>query len=264
MNTTLAIEQRPRSLVRLFSLEAWYEFLRLLRSPGFSLPTLAFPAMFYILFAVVLQIGRGASMHMPTYLVVSYGIFGIIGPALFGFGVGVATERGEGWMLLKRATPMPPMAYFNAKLVMAMVFALIITAVMFTLGATLGGVSLPAADWVKLAVVNVLGTLPFCAMGLAIGYWARPQAAVAIVQMIYLPMAALSGLWFPIQILPEAVQSIAVFLPPYHLSQLGFHVIGMDVGTSPVVHMLALLGYAIVFLALAVAGYRRDEGQHGR
>ena len=159
---------------------------------------------------------------------------------------------------------MPPMAYFNAKLVMAMVFALIITTMMFTLGATLGGVSLPAADWVNLAVINVLGTLPFCAMGLAIGYWARPQAAVAIVQLIYLPMSAMSGLWFPIQILPEAVQSIAVFLPPYHLSQLGFHVIGMDVGGSPLVHMLALLGYTIVFLILAVVGYHRDEGLHGR
>ena len=48
----------------------------------------------------------------------------LIMAALFGFGVGVAVERGQGWLLLKRATPMPPLAYLLAKMATAVAFGL--------------------------------------------------------------------------------------------------------------------------------------------
>ena len=81
-----------------------------------------FPVLFYAAVRGVFG-GAGRRRHHDgaTYLVVTYGAFGVIGSALFGFGVGIAVERGQGW-LLKRATPMPPIAYFAAKMVMAMVF----------------------------------------------------------------------------------------------------------------------------------------------
>ena len=69
--------------------------------------------------------GRSTS---PTYLLATYGAFGVMNVALFGFGVGVAIERGQGWMLFKRATPMPPFAYFFGKLAMALLFAVVMVA----------------------------------------------------------------------------------------------------------------------------------------
>ena len=42
----------PR-LVRIYAADAGYEFLRLLRVPSASVPMLAFPAMFYLLFGVM-------------------------------------------------------------------------------------------------------------------------------------------------------------------------------------------------------------------
>ena len=45
-----------------------------------------------------------AAAVVATYLLATYATFGVIGAALFGFGVGVAVERGQGWMLLKRAS----------------------------------------------------------------------------------------------------------------------------------------------------------------
>ena len=50
---------------------------------------------------------------------------------------------------------------------------------------------------------NVLGVLPFCAIGLFVGSLVSGQAAPAIVNLIYLPMAFLSGLWVPLQFLPK-------------------------------------------------------------
>lgn len=52
------------------------------------------------------------------------------------------------------------------------------------------------------------------------------------------PLAALSGLWMPVELLPDAVDRLARFLPTHHLAQLGLAQLGA--GTSGV-HLLALL-----------------------
>jgi ABC-2 type transport system permease protein len=197
---------------------------------------------------------------MGTYLLATMGAFGVIGAALFGLGVTVAGERGQGWLTVKRASPMPMVTYFGAKVLMSMLFSAIIVLLLFVLGFAFGNVQLPAASWAKLAGALVLGATPFCALGLAIGYLAGPNSASPIVNMIHLPIAAASGLWMPLEILPSFVQRIAPALPPFHLSQLALGTIGLSPGSMSV-HMLALLGFAVAFLVLAAVGYRRDEGQ---
>src|SRR5690606_22907639 len=58
---TQPVDARRHPLLRSYVLEAKYEFLRLLRTPIFSLPTLLFPVMFYLLFAVAMNRGAGAT-----------------------------------------------------------------------------------------------------------------------------------------------------------------------------------------------------------
>ena len=48
-------------------------------------------------------------------------------------------------MMLKRASPMPPMAFFVAKLVVCTIFAAVVLCVLAVLGVTLGQVRLPSA-----------------------------------------------------------------------------------------------------------------------
>lgn len=248
------------SPVRAYALEAKYEFLKLLRMPAYAIPSITFPVMFYSLFGIAFGSGRVAgSTTMATYLIATYGAFGVIGAALFGFGVGVAVERGQGWMTLKRATPMPPFAYFTAKLFMAMVFATIIVSLLAILGTAFGDVRLPATAWLQLFATLILGAVPFCALGLALGYFAGPNSAPPLVNLIYLPLSFASGLWIPIEILPPTVRAIGQLLPPYHLGQLALRAIGAGVGAPAWTHVLALAGFTLVGLGLAWVGYRRDE-----
>ena len=97
--------------------EARYEFLRLWRTPAFSLPVLLFPPLFYLLFGEIF--GGNRSPEAARYLLAGYSVFGIMGVALFGFGVTVALDREQGLLVLKRAQPMPPGAYLVAKVAMA-------------------------------------------------------------------------------------------------------------------------------------------------
>ena len=160
--------------------------------------TIALPVMFYVLFGIAFAGGEAGGVGVTTYMLATYGTFGVIGAALFGFGVSVAMERGQGWMRLKRVSPMPPQAYFVAKVVMSTTVSALIIGALFILGATLGGVRMPAAQWISLGLVLILGALPFSAMGLAFGYVVGPNSAPAMLNLIYLPMAFASGLWIPI------------------------------------------------------------------
>ena len=263
-STTLPQIGVGRSLahtVTIYTKETKYEFLKLLRLPVYSASTIMFPVMFYVLFGLLLNRGHEAGgVSVAAYLMASYGTFGVMGASLFGVGVGVAGERGLGWLQVKRASPMPPFAYLVAKTLVCMMFSLIIVSILLTLGVAFGGVHLAFAQAVKLVATLVIGASTFCAMGLAIGYFAGPTSAPAIVNLIYLPLSFASGLWIPVDMLPSFMQRIAPFLPPYHLARLALGVVGVGSGSASE-HWEGLAGFTLIALGIARIGFQRDEGK---
>lgn len=248
------------SLARVLRVETKYEFLKLVRLPAYAIPIIVFPLMFYALFGLAFA-GRSArAVTVATYQIATMGAFGVVGAAMFGLGVGVAGERGQGWMTVKRASPMPMAAYFGAKMLVAAVFSAIIVALLLLMGAIFGNVRLELAAAAKLSSALVLGAIPFCALGLAIGYLAGPNSAQPIVNLVYLPMSFASGLWMPLDMLPQFVKDVAPWLPPFHLARLALGTVGLD-PSSQSSHVLALVGFTLAFLALAAVGYWRDEGK---
>lgn len=262
IRATLAIPRRtPGEWINVFALEAKYEILKYLRLHIFSISTLLFPTMFYVLFGIVLPSGTNRT-ETATYLLATMACYGVMGVAMFSFGVGIAMERGQGWLQVKRASPMPLPAYFLAKIINAMVFAIAISLLLLAVGVAFGGVRMAPLTAVKLISVLVLGSIPFSAMGLAIGYFAKPNSAPAMVNLIYLPMSFCSGLWIPIFILPKVLQNVAQVLPPYHVAQLALNAIKAGPYPNPVgVHIEALIGVTLLFLGLAAYGYWKDEGE---
>lgn len=250
MNTVIATVPTisTHSPLRSYALEAWYEWRRLLRTPSYVIPTLLFPALFYVLFGLMLNKGKGDAAQ---YLLATYGVFGAMGAGLFGFGVTVAMEREQGLLTYKRALPMPPGAYLVAKMVTAVLFASAIFALLAVLAAAFGGVSLSIAQWLLLALVCTLGVLPFCAIGLFIGTLVGGQGAPAVVNMLFLPMAFLSGLWLPLKMLPSWIAGMAPVWPAYHHAQIALKVIGLDGGGLLAVHIGVLVGITVLFAALA-------------
>jgi ABC-2 type transport system permease protein len=246
----------------IFAKESKYEFLKLIRLPIYAVSTILFPVMFYVLFGLLMNRGQGlSSVGVSTYLIATYATFGVMGASLFAFGVGLAGERGLGWLQVKRATPLPPAAYFFAKTVVCMAFSAIIVTALLTLGFLFGNVHLTVLQTIRLAATLIAGSIPFCAMGMAIGYFAGPTSAPAIVNTIYLPLSFASGLWIPIQMLPGFLQKLAPFLPPFHLGQLALSMVGADTHGSNLRHWSALAAFPLISLGIARIGYQRDEGK---
>ncbi len=257
-----AVKPRVNTL-RLYRLEIRAEAVALLRNPMFLIPTVIFPLLFYVVFGLTYMNQSAGNVKVPMYMLATYGAFGVIGASLFSFGVGIANDRASGWMKIKRVSPMPPQAFLLSKLVTALMFNVTIISLMFVLGALVGRVVMPPELWLRLGAVLILGGLPFTALGLAMGFLSGPSAAPALANVIYIPMSFASGLWLPYAMLPPFFQELAKFLPPFHFSQLALGQIGAATDPNMLSHVLWLAGSAAVFLALALWGYRRDEGNAG-
>jgi len=253
---------RPNPL-RICLKESQYEFLKCLRVPMYSVSTMLFPVMFYVLFGLVMGRQVIGGISTTLYLIPAYGTFGVMGASLFGTAATLASDRGLGWLQAKKASPMPMYAYFLAKLLMSAIFSTVDVLALLALGRAFGGVHLAPMVAARLVLTLVAGSFPFCAMGLAIGYFAGPTSAPAVINIFYLPMSFCSGLWMPLVLLPKFIQKIAVFLPPYHLSQLAFQQVGAGQGESALWHWQSLIGFALICLGVAWLGHQRDQQANG-
>ena len=241
---------------RIFLIEARMECLRLVRSPSFAVPIILFPLMFYALFGLVLGHGPAGAPGAAAHVLATYIAFGCVAPGLFGIGVTVALDRDRGLLELKRALPMPAGTYLAAKLVTAAVFATAVSLLLMLLGATVGKVVLGLAQWASLFILSVLGVIPFCGLGLLVGSLVKGQAAPAVLNLIYLPMSFLSGLWIPLSVLPHALAQLAPVWPAYHLAKLTQYAVGAA-GGEFLPHVLDLAGMSVLFFALSRRAFRK-------
>lgn len=247
------------SLWRVYLIETKSEFLKLFRLPHYLVGVVGFPVMFYLLFGISLAQKSAGKIGAAEYLLASYCVFGVVSAALFAFGAGVAVERAQGWMSLKRATPMPPSAYLAAKVFSAMGFGTVILVLLGLCGVTMGGVHYPIETWLQLWAVLVLGCVPFCFAGLIIAFTVPPTGAPGIVNLINLPLSFAGGLWLPVEMLPAALRAITPVLPQYHIGQLALGAIGAVETTNTVQHVVALVIAGAIFGALAWWTWRRSD-----
>ena len=251
-------------MIRSTLLEMKCEFLGLLRMPRYSVMTITFPAMFYVFFGIIINQGKLGGVTASTYALTIMSVFGVMFASLMGLGAGIAAERGLGWLEVKRASPMPGFGWFAAKLSTAMLFSALVSGVLFLIGAAFGGVRLGSSEWLLLGTSLILGSIPFATLGFVLGYVATSNSAPAMVNLVAMPMAFLSGLFVPVQFLPKFVQDIAPVMPAYHLAKIGQAIVGMAGSGSILSHVFALAQMTVIF---AIAGWfvwRREESRlHG-
>ena len=229
------------------------------RIPAFSLTNLALPVLFFTFFGLPF-----ARQTMPNgvsvgaYLIASFAAYAVGSVMVYGFGIGVATDRGMKIDLLMRATPLPPAIAILAKVINALVFALLSVVVLIVYGIIVGGVRQDPVVWINIVVRLLAGSLPFISLGFAIGYSAGPNAAPALANLIYLPLSFASGLFMPITQLPGFVQRLAPYLPSYHYGQLAWSAVGAP-AESLLTSLAWLAGYTALFMAITTRAYRREQ-----
>jgi ABC-2 type transport system permease protein len=194
-----------------------------------------------------------AGISAPLYYMVSLAAWGAMS-AMLGSGARIAAERQVGWNRQPRITPLSPRMYFRAKVLTAYVLAGASIALLYGTGAAFG-VSMPAATWLRMTGLVLVGLVPFAALGILLGHLLTADSVGPAVGGITAVLALVSGIWFPIG-QHSTLHDIAQFLPSYWLVQAGrIGVGGHGWGTEG---WIVVIAWTIVLTALAQRVYERD------
>jgi ABC-2 type transport system permease protein len=227
--------------------------LQHLRSPGYLVPTLAMPGLFYFLFE-----GEDEAPGLVTFLMASYAMWAILAVAFFQFGVGIAEERSTAWERFLRTLPLAARQRLAGRMLSAAVFAAVAAAIVILEAHIINPVSVPAERWLPWIGALLAGGAMMALAGIALGYWAKPRAATPIATLAWLLLAYLGGLWALPAELPSWVQTISPYLPTRLWGEVTWAAVRGQ--AASLWDLLGLLAYAASFATLAAWGYRRDEG----
>ena len=261
----IGVAARPSTapLWPMLSRQTYAEFIKLIRVPAFSVTSIVLPSMFYAfigLGSAKEPLFPGAQVTFGQYFLASMALYGVANVMVLGFGISLANERGQKQDLLMKSTPLPAPVYFAAKALSALAVAFIAIVVLSIFASIAGGVQLGASQWLMLFGRAMLCSIPFIGLGFALGYLAGPNSAPAVTNLIYLPTAFASGLFFPLQLLPRFLQDIAPYLPLYRAAHLVWNSVGVPENDLSA-DWLYMAGYGVGFFLLALWAYRRDQGK---
>jgi ABC-2 type transport system permease protein len=214
------------------------------------------PARFTVADALV----ENASLKQIQYL--TPGILGwaIATGATFAAASSLVIWRQRRVLRRLNLSPIGIRAVIGARVVVSLGIALAQTAIFIAVAALFFGLKLAHSWWVSIPLV-LAGTLAFLAIGLLAGAKAKSiETASAFSNLIVIPMAFLSGSFFPLSLAPPWLQRVAEVLPLRHLNVGMLDVLARGAGPASVLPELAiLLGFAVVVTAVAVRLFRWDD-----
>lgn len=183
--------------------------------------------------------------------------FAIVVVAYGNLAATIALQRADGVLKRIRATPLNPSVYLGGQIASVLATTLLISALTIAAGGVVFG-ALPRAEAVPhLLIVLALGIACFAALGVAISA-AIPtaDAAGAITNGTYLPLAMVSGMFSVSLQLPAALDTIIGAFPLKALAD------GLRSAYDPAQHGLpvadtvVLLAWSILGIALARRFFR--------
>jgi len=201
---------------------------------------------------------------VPAVDVLLAGLFGYgaANTAFGGLAIALVLRREAGILKRIRATPLPPGTYLAAVLLSTLVNFALQAVGLLVLGGLVFEASMPA-NWLGFAGAVVLGVASFAGMGLAAASLIRSAEGVsAVVNVVILPMAFLSGSFGPTQDFPAFLQAIADVLPlTYFLDVVnGVYLDGDSLFADPKALAITLAwGAAGVLVALRRFGWMPRE-----
>lgn len=228
--------------------------LGLFRTPSYSLVTIILPGMLFLFLGSSLTETRiEANMVLAAFCV-----FATLGVAFFQFGVGIANDRESPWETYARVLPVHPGVRLASTVLSSLVFVAMAVGVLIVVAVFSTEAGMDANSWLRMLFAVLVGAVPMAALGVAIGYWVNPKAALPIANLLYILLAFLGGIFLRPELMPDFLDRISLMTPVRHICELAWAgALGLPWSSAS---FLWLLAYSIIFGALAIAGQRRDAG----
>src|SRR5579859_2148379 len=155
------------------------------------------------------------------------------------------------------ATPLPRLTLLAAQVAHRLTIGAVQTLIILLIGVLGFGVSIVGGVGLLIAFV-LLGAMMFVAMGYFISGLARTQDSVnGITQLLNFPMMFLSGVFFPVDLVPSWIKPVVAIMPLTYLADALRQIM---VGATPVysltIDFVVLAGWLVVCAVLAVRFFK--------
>jgi ABC-2 type transport system permease protein len=215
----------------LFATQVRYVNKAYWRNPAAAFFTFAFPLMFLVIFTSLLGNGRvriGAfDVRQSTYYVAAMAAFAVITASYTNIAMNVTFQRDLGVLKRIRGTPIPSALYLGARVLHALLMAVLLVVLTAAFGAGLYHAHIPSGmSLLRFLVMLFVGAGSFAALGFAItAVVPNSDAAPAVVNASILPLLFLSGVFIPLgSNSPAWIRFIAHVFPVWHFAS------GMEAG----------------------------------
>jgi ABC-2 type transport system permease protein len=210
-----------------------------------------------------IQADRVEDKSLKTIQFVTPGLLGwaIASSATFGSALTLVTWREKKILRRLRLAPIRTSTVVGARVVVSVVIALAVTAIFIEVASLpYFGLKLSAYWWMSVPLV-VSATLAFLGVGVLIGSRAKtPEAATGVANFVVLPMAFLSGAFFPLDNAPRWLRIVSDVLPLKHFVEGMKDVMVRGQGPASVLPAMAiLLAFAAVLTAVATRTFRWED-----
>jgi ABC-2 type transport system permease protein len=150
--------------------------------------------------------------------------------------------REKGILKRFRATPLPRSTLVASQVTQRLVIGVIQTLTIITVGVLAFKFEMKGS-WPVLLALVIFGVLTFISIGAVLASIAKTQeSGISLVQLVNFPMMFLSGLFFPIEILPKFFGPVVKIMPATYLADMLRHVMVNAPLAHPVTTDLAVLG----------------------
>jgi ABC-2 type transport system permease protein len=242
--------------VRLFLRQLRWDQLVFWRSREAAVFVFLFPLL---LFALLTAVYDGRIYGRPAAWALLAGMlgYGVANTAFAGLALIIVARRETGILKRIRSTPLPAGTYLMAVLASILIVFTLQAGALFVLGRLLKSTPWPGHLF-SLVLALALGAAAFAAMGLALtGFIRSLEGSSAVVNVIVLPMAFLSGSFGPTDDYPRALRAIGDVLPlKYFLEAVNaIYLQGQELWDKPTA-VAVLAGWGALGLAVALRTFR--------
>ncbi|MEM1688916.1 MAG: ABC transporter permease [Candidatus Hadarchaeales archaeon] len=197
------------------------------------------------------------TLKPADYYVPGYTAAFIMTNGVIGLTSNISEFRRNGILKRVAATPLSKKSWILANLITQVILAFLLTIIMIFLGRLIFGTS-GTPDIFFICLV-LLGATLFCAIGITMGGLIKDvEAASAAGNLVAFPMMFLSGAFWPIEIMPEILQTIAKCMPLYYFHQ-GLRqtlILGNPAGALTSFVVLGALSVVFVLLAVKITKWK--------
>ena len=188
-----------------------------LRTPIAAFFTLVFPLFFLVLINLLnsgVTVDELGGIPLAQFTTPGIAVFGMVTATFTNLAINTANARDVGVLKRVLSTPVPMPIHLAGRLCSAVLIGVFSVVIMLTVGVLMFGVVIPWEDFPLILFLMILGAATFSALGLALAALSpNARSAPALANAFILPLAFISGIFFPMEGAPEWLQTVASLFP---------------------------------------------------